>query len=325
MQQQDFAALISRFEIKNLKIAIAVSGGADSMALALLYKEFLHFTGQPHNLMVALTVDHQLREESTEEAKQVSFWMEEEGIKHEILTWQHEILKTQIEEKARQARYELLTKYCQEHNISVLLTAHHAFDQIETFFMRLMRGSGLSGLCCMHPVSCYNGISIIRPLLTIFPHDLKEALDFRFHHSYLTDPSNFSNQFERVRWRNILKLFEKQGINVKAIIHSLENLQDINDQLKKNAYKFIKQNLREDGALVFFYKNDFLKLMPAIGKNVLKILLGEISQDFSPCSQRIIENLYLKLVYPSFKGATAHHCVFRYASGGRIFIFKEIR
>ena len=170
--------VIRDFFIKNnidaKAIAVGVSGGADSLALALLLKEYL-----PDIKIVALTVDHKLRPTSLEEALYTKDVMEKFGIEHHILTWKGEKPLTGIEEQARLARYELLTNWCKKNNINYLAIAHHLFDQAETFLMRIQRGSGVLGLSSMEDIVVRDGICILRPLLDISPLMLKEYLNIQ--------------------------------------------------------------------------------------------------------------------------------------------------
>src|SRR5579872_5416214 len=124
-------------------LAIAVSGGPDSLALALLAHQWATSHG---GKAIALTVDHRLREGSTAEAQQVHTWLTTIGLEHHILTWVGEKPQVAIQATAREARYRLLQTWCQERGIQALLTAHHAQDQLETFLIRLSKGSGLKGL-----------------------------------------------------------------------------------------------------------------------------------------------------------------------------------
>ena len=128
-------------------VAVGVSGGADSLALALMLKD----AGKS---VVALTVNHCLRKEAQAEAEYVASLMKKHGIEHHILLWNEgaKIAKG-IEEAARVARYKLMFDYCKKHKIKVLATAHHMRDQAETFLLRLQRGSGLFGLSAMLPVT----------------------------------------------------------------------------------------------------------------------------------------------------------------------------
>ena len=153
------------------KVAIGVSGGADSLALVLVLAELL---GKER--IVALTVDHKLRSESTEEANYVTDLMQNLGIEHHILTWEGEKPTQGIEEAARIARYNLIYDWCRQNEVNTLCVAHHLLDQVETFFIRLHRGSGLTGLCGMSAVGVWKDLRIVRPLLDVHPQELREYL-----------------------------------------------------------------------------------------------------------------------------------------------------
>lgn len=229
------------------KIAVAVSGGADSLALMHLiadWRQGYSISSQDHNDnnqstlrqprqgdtkqvlpdIHIMTVDHKLRPEAAEEALFVKQQAETLGLPHTILEWDGPKPQTGIQEKARLARYNLMVSYCQMHNIPTLLTAHHLNDQIETFFMRLQRGSGLAGLGAMLPVTQWQGVEIMRPLLDI----PKERLIATLKHKNLTwcsDPNNKDPEFERVRIREKLQHVAELGFNFKAIGLSLKRLQ----------------------------------------------------------------------------------------------------
>src|SRR5690606_28898682 len=124
----------------------------DSMALALL---LAHWAGGRNVTLHALTVDHDLRDASVDEALQVERWMNAAGIPHTTLRWEdgraYRARPGSAQEAARDARYELMLNWCAENGASHLFLAHHADDQAETFLMRLARGSGVDGLAAMAP------------------------------------------------------------------------------------------------------------------------------------------------------------------------------
>ena len=131
---------------KNSKsFMVAVSGGPDSMALAGLSNILMG--EKKHKVFFAL-VDHGIRKNSHKEAKQVKKLLQKNNIKLEILKNKKRIIKN-IQKNAREARYELLSRFCKKNRVKYLLTAHHQDDQIETFFIRLSRGSGVEGLSSM--------------------------------------------------------------------------------------------------------------------------------------------------------------------------------
>ena len=104
-------------------LAVAVSGGSDSLALLLLAHNFAQ---KNKGRLIALTVDHGLRPESKDEALKVQTWAKEKEIEHVILEWQGEKPQSRLQEKAREARYTLLTNWCKENGVEHLLLGHHA-------------------------------------------------------------------------------------------------------------------------------------------------------------------------------------------------------
>jgi tRNA(Ile)-lysidine synthase len=155
-------AKFSPFE-HNPQLCVAVSGGADSMALAILSHTWA--TGEGGKI-ICLTVDHQLRQESDAEARQVKVWLQSQGIEHHTLLWKRtKPLTGGLQATARDARYHLLSQWCKTHRIKHLLTAHHAQDQLETFMMRLAKGSALKGLQGIQAEVPTDYGRLIRPLL----------------------------------------------------------------------------------------------------------------------------------------------------------------
>lgn len=176
-------------------LAVAVSGGADSMALLLLAHEWV----KPKNgHVIALTVDHGLRQESAAEATQVKKWCAKYHIEHHTL--KSSPPKGGSQEHARDLRYSLLTDWCKKNHVLHLLTAHHAGDQAETLFFRLARGSFIEGLACIPAVSTRAGVRLIRPLLNTPKRALEGFLDARAQ-PWIDDPSNHSPRYTRNRIR----------------------------------------------------------------------------------------------------------------------------
>lgn len=159
------------------------------MALLLILKE--------QNIPLhAITVDHGLRSESGHEAMQVAAWCKALGVPHTTLHWRHKNISSGIPEKAREARYGLMTDWCKKNNIRHLYTAHHLDDQIETILFRLTRGSGLVGLSGMLPTTERYGITLHRPLLATPKSELLSLLRDK-KQAYLEDPSNQNPAFTR--------------------------------------------------------------------------------------------------------------------------------
>ena len=178
-------------------IAVAVSGGPDSLALTILADRWARERG---GRLAALTVDHQLRSESAEEARLVGGWLAARGIAHHVLVWTNTKPATGIQKAARAARYHLLAEWCRAQGCLHLLTAHHREDQAETSLIRRRAGSGIDGLAGMSAVREMPGIRLVRPLLGVAKARLVALLTAE-RQPFFSDPSNRNPVFERARLR----------------------------------------------------------------------------------------------------------------------------
>ena len=133
------------------------------MALAFLSKLLMDQTKYRIHFVL---VDHGLRKNSKKEALKVKNILKKKGINLTVLTNSKKINKN-IQKNARDFRYELLIKFCRRNKIKSLLTTHHKDDQVETFLIRLSRGSGVEGLSSMsQSTNLKYGIKLIRPFLS---------------------------------------------------------------------------------------------------------------------------------------------------------------
>ncbi len=181
-------------------LAVAVSGGADSLALAVLAGAWTAGRG---GRVVGLSVDHGLRAAAAGECRQVGTWLAGLGMAHHTLTYHGAPPTRGIQAAARDARYRLLTDWCRANGVPHLLLAHHRDDQVETFLMRLARGSGLDGLAGMPALSRFAGVRILRPLLGLPKARLVGLLENRGQ-DWIEDPSNRDPAFRRSRLRRRL-------------------------------------------------------------------------------------------------------------------------
>jgi tRNA(Ile)-lysidine synthase len=193
----DLAAVLGRPLVKGEILALAVSGGADSMALLALGHAAL--PGQ----VAAATVDHGLRADAADEAAMVAAWCAEIGVPHVTLAADRAIGSSDIQAAARAMRYDLLGHWATAAGATMLATAHHADDQAETFLMRAARGSGPAGLAGIRARRALGGIDLIRPLLGWRRAALR-ALVEAHGIPFVDDPSNRDERFERVRVRRLL-------------------------------------------------------------------------------------------------------------------------
>jgi tRNA(Ile)-lysidine synthase len=212
---EEFDRLIDGLGAPNGQIAIAVSGGADSMALARLAIDW----AKRHQVQVTvLTVDHGLRPASAAEAKQVTGWMADLGVAHTVLTWTGAKPQTGIQAAARDARYALMGGCCRDNGVGTLLVGHHRDDQAETYLMRLDRGSGPNGLAGMSAITDRYGVRIARPLLGV-PKSRLVATCRGLGQGWIEDPSNCDPRYARTRARATLAA-DNDGAAIAALTHS---------------------------------------------------------------------------------------------------------
>lgn len=269
-----FSKELGQLSIKEKKWVIGLSGGADSLCLTLLSDIYAKNNGID---LYACIVDHKLRDESSTEIIPIIEILKKQNIKYKVFVWNHaEEIIGNIEQKARIARYGLLYQYCKELNAKVLMTAHHAKDQWETFFMRLSKGSSLKGLASIKKTSTFRDIHLIRPFLNFSPKDIKETLKESFGITeYVKDPSNKQLKFERVRWRESYDNLSKHyGLNIENVNQSIERLQSANECLKDISEKLSDELF--DGIYINISK--FKELHIELKIRVLDKLINDISE-----------------------------------------------
>ena len=356
-------------------MAIAVSGGSDSMALLMLAKEW----ADEHEAKLAvLTVDHHLRKESSQEAEYVGLVCGQLGLRHRILDWDEllspsdeplgedprasgsrrpsktcargkqvvkpegstyllspsdeplgedprvsynagllrpskacarwkQVVKSEgnIQSRARKARYDLMTSWCHENNISTLLTAHHLDDQVENFIIRLSRGSGLFGLLD-HSFGLYNKINILRPLFNIPKKELQTYLTQK-DIKWCEDPSNHNPKYQRSnvrQWLDQMPLELEPELFKERVLQSQRHLRCAADYIKRDLDRELQEN-------VVFHENHLEYRMttdPLIGHMTLSYLLRLTSgKDQGPRGEAV--ELLRKNLLEGRKKATLHGCV----------------
>lgn len=195
--------------------AIAVSGGADSVALMCLAADWRRNAG--HAPPLVITVDHGLREGSAAEAQQVGRWAASLGLEHLTLSWEGRAHHGNLQAEARRARYARLAGALEARAIRFLATGHNRDDQAETFMIRLARGSGLAGLSGMSALAAFPGrrqrdMWLVRPLLEI-PHASLVATLRARGQSWIEDPSNANPRFLRARLREAMPAMADLGLS----------------------------------------------------------------------------------------------------------------
>jgi tRNA(Ile)-lysidine synthase len=215
--------LVSRFRldfeavagVEPGRIAVAVSGGPDSLALLLL--AHAAFRGR----IDAATVDHGLRPESEAEARAVAALCGRIGVPHHILPARVELPGDGLQAAARAARYSALAEWMDAEGRRLLLTAHHCDDQAETLLMRLNRGSGVSGLAGVRAQGAVPGsggrLRLCRPLLGWRRSELRSVVDSAGLEAAL-DPGNSDERYDRAKLRR--RLGEAPWLDPAALARS---------------------------------------------------------------------------------------------------------
>ncbi len=301
IEKEEFCSIIGSYNLVGV-IAVAVSGGVDSMCLAYLSKA-------NHLNIIAIIVDHKLRHESTEEAELTKKRLADNGIESVILTWNGKKPHSNVHKLARDARYDLIITYCTEHNINYVLMGHNYDDQAETIIMRIMRGTGISGLSGIPEKTSKQGISFIRPMLD-FPRARIKATIEDAKWDWIEDPSN--KKYERGYIRNILSTCDNRDIIVRRLNLLAYNAKRADDFIETQVTEFMgKHTVFSDGAAcikLLFFKN----LHTEVALRVLRRVLCKISPKNKEYPPRLlsVERLYYSIVNcTKYKRFTLQDCI----------------
>jgi len=180
--------------------------------------------------MFAATVDHGLRPEAADEARQAGALAASLGISHDILKWQGWDGAGNLQDQARRARYSLLADWARSHSIAVVALGHTADDQAETVVMRLARSAGVAGLSAMPVRRTIHGITVFRPLLGITRPDLRTYLT-RHDIAWADDPSNENMRFDRIKARRALEVLEPLGLTAPVLADVARNMAQAREAL----------------------------------------------------------------------------------------------
>jgi tRNA(Ile)-lysidine synthase len=262
----------------NYKLAFAVSGGPDSLALAFLGKCFSLINQSESKFYL---VNHKLRSDSTKEARLVVSKLKIINAKCKILTWRGKKPSSNIQSIARKNRYSLLLKQCKKDKITHLVLGHQIEDLYENFLIRLLRGSGLKGLTSFGITSEYDEDKpiILRPLINQKKEDLIYISNKVFNF-YVKDPSNLKERFKRVRMRNLINSLKHEGFDKKKLELTINNLKTSDLSISF----FVKKNIKDNSIFIkkknmyilnkFFFDQpseiifrSFSKIIKSVGKN----------------------------------------------------------
>jgi len=288
-------------------LAVAVSGGPDSLALAYLTKCY----SLRNKIKVKYyIVNHKLRKEASLEAENVKKILKKIDVQCTILNWNGKKPYKNIQAIARDKRYFLLTNECKKNNIKNLLLGHHLNDLFENFLIRIVRGSGLNGLISFGKNTKYRDqdLSIIRPLLNLEKKDLLYVSSKVFNF-FVKDPSNINKNYKRTRIRNLLYSLEKEGLDKKKLELTINNLKDsdksikfyVDRNLKKNVVFLQKKN-------IYILSNNFFDQSHEIIFRSLSILIQKLGKKYYPVRGKSINELIKRINKKSFTKVTLGSC-----------------
>ena len=285
---------------------VAVSGGPDSLALVALSESYKIF----NNIrFYYILIDHGLRKNSYLEAKQVKALLKKKNINLKIFQNKKKITKN-IQAQARNARYKIILDYCKKKSVKVVLTAHNLEDQVETFFMRLSRGSGLKGLAAMKPLSKLNHqVSLYRPLLDTKKKFLKKISKNIFG-KYVKDPSNKNTKFLRTKVRNLRKSLEKSGIKYDQVFKSIQNLSLSKITLDEYFNKIFKELIKKRKKEILINFEKYTELNKDTKIALINESIKKLKRNYYDLRSRKVSNLINNLNKENFKKYTLGGCLF---------------
>ena len=270
---------------KKKTFLVAVSGGPDSLALSALAKAY---SNENKCKIFYVLVDHKLRKNSSKEADSVKKLLKKNKITLNILK-NKKLINKNIQSQARDIRYNLLINFCKKKKIETIFTAHNLEDQVETFFIRLSRGSGLHGLSSMKQVNKISRkINLVRPLLDFKKSQLIKISKIVFG-KYFKDPSNNNNKYLRTRIRKLKNILEKSGINYDQIFKSIKNLASSRDTLDLYFNKIYGDIVNTKKKVILINLKKFNSLNQEMKMRVFNKSLKESTKSYySPRSKKVI-------------------------------------
>lgn len=221
---------------KNPKIAIAVSGGPDSMCLLFLLQKWIN---KKKGTMIAIIVDHRLRNNSNYEANYIADYLSFKKIISKVIKVNIKKVNKKTMKESRDNRFNKLVNFCKKNNILHLFTGHHYDDNLETFLIRKVAGSNFEGLRCMQNKVTFDSLQVLRPLLEI---NKEEIYSYNKYNKikFVLDPSNKNLNYTRTIIRNFLsdEYFFKKMI--------------------KKDFQIIKENYDSYKKMIFFTLNELI-------------------------------------------------------------------
>lgn len=274
---------LKKYKIKKTeKLLVASSGGCDSLSLLFCLKNLGY-------KIIAIHVNHNLREESKFEEEYLIELFKKEKIGYKIFTWHGKVEKN-LEQEARDFRYKSFCEASKEFNINKICLAHHANDQVETFLMNISRGSSIDGLASIPEYYKKNDIFILRPLLNLKKEDCKNYLN-NLNIKWVEDNSNEDIKFKRNKLRKILNELEKPDLIDSRILKTVETLQDIKKIVDKILIKNYKKSIIENENKILLNLKKFNKMINYEKIDLLNKIILRLSNSEHKVRKEQLENI----------------------------------
>jgi len=317
----DFSARLKALQA-GPRIAVAFSGGADSLALLVLASQWA--AKSKNRFVMAYTVDHGLRKESAAEARQCAAVAKSFGVPHRILRWKGEKPTSNIQGAARSARYDLLQKACKRDKIIHLLTAHHLDDQAETFLLRLARGSGVDGLAAMDADSWLGASErLLRPFLDV-PRDTLRAVVTRAGITPIEDPSNDNLRFDRVKARRLMADLATLGLTPARLADTAASMARASEALETATGTLLRLSTVHPGGFVHIGVDVLCAAPDEIALRALADILRSVGGTIYPPRFDALKAIHAALVSGALtKARTLNGCRL-VTTRGRLFVTREV-
>ena len=287
---------------------VAVSGGADSLALAFLTKLYAFKNKLNPKYYI---VDHKLRKESTSEAFKVKKILSSLDINSQILTIRGKKPQNRIQSFAREKRYNLLFSKCKKFKMNNLILGHHIDDLFENFFLRMIRGSGLKGLVSLGESTQIQNINLIRPLIKFDKKDLLFISKFVFNF-YVNDPSNYDLKFNRIKIRNFIEQLRSNGLSKTKFQLTIENLKRSDQTIRFYVEKNKKINsISNQGKKDLFLNEDFFNNSYEVVFRSLSELILLVGKKQNLVRGKKIDNILRKIKNKTLIKETLGGCVIK--------------
>lgn len=278
---------------QNDTVVCALSGGVDSMVLFDVLKRL------PLDLNIIVAhVNHNKRNESINEYKEIELLCEEHNVIFEGLELEKDI-QGNFHDVSRKRRYEFFYKVAVKHHATSIVLGHHNDDQLETILMRIVRGSSFGGYAGIKDEIMYKDVVIQRPLLSLTKEDILQYAK-KENITYFEDSSNTNPVYTRNRFRNdIIPLIKEENPNIQKQINQFSEYMNMAEEfVSKNRDDFLTKYDNHNINI-----NDFNALLPILKINILKFIINSKTYDTVEVSYKQYEDMIalLKSNSPNLK------------------------